>query len=244
MLPKGLAYLDQLGEALAANPPPPADACALRAFRAVGIGPGLTPSTQTSGAVRDALLAGTRAGARLATRAVARVNAYSRGRNNGWLVSLGYIGDYGRNYLGRAVIAKFALGANTGPETVYPSAVTDSRGRLLSGRHRYRDPVPAREAAAGGRVLVAHDVRERRLPPSQRVAPLRDRRPHAGAPPGGATARSRSRSSTRARAGAAGANWLPAPRGQFRMIMRIYEPRRSVLKGRWRPPPVLRLQAR
>ena len=124
VLPKGLAYLDQLGEALAANPPPAADACALRAFRAVGIGAGLTPSTQAEGAVREALLAGTRAGARLVTRAVAHVNAYSRGRNNGWLVSLGYIGDYGRNYLGRAVIAKFALGANTG-----------AGDRLPVGRH-------------------------------------------------------------------------------------------------------------
>ena len=37
--------------------------------------------------------------------------------------------------------------------------------------------------------------------------------------------------------GAAAANWLPAPRGRFRMIMRIYEPRRSVLNGRWNPPP-------
>ena len=59
VLPKGLAYLDQLGETLADNPPPKADACALRAFRKVGIGPGLTPSTQAKGAVRAALLAGT-----------------------------------------------------------------------------------------------------------------------------------------------------------------------------------------
>ena len=49
-----------------------------------------------------------------------------------------YIGDYGRNYLGRAVIATFALGANTAPETVYPPRVDDVAGRPLSGRHRYR----------------------------------------------------------------------------------------------------------
>ena len=71
VLPKGLAYLDQLGEALADNPPPRADACALRAFRAVGIGPGLTPSTQAKGAVRAALLAGARAG---------RAAGHARGR--------------------------------------------------------------------------------------------------------------------------------------------------------------------
>ena len=243
VLPKGLAYLDQLGEALAANPPPAADDCALRAFRAVGIGPGLTPSTQTSGAVREALLAGTRAGARLATRAVARVNAYSRGRNNGWLVSLGYIGDYGRNYLGRAVIAKFALGANTGPETVYPSAVTDSRGRLLNGRHRYRirfarGKLPPADAFWS---LTMYENDGYLHPNASRRYAIGDRTPglRRGADGSLTLAIQHARP-----AGAAGANWLPAPRGQFRMIMRIYEPRRSVLKGRWRPPPVLRLQAR
>ena len=34
----------------------------------------------------------------------------------------------------------------------------------------------------------------------------------------------------------------PPRRGRFRMIMRIYEPRRSVLDGRWQPPPVRRLK--
>ncbi len=40
--------------------------------------------------------------------------------------------------------------------------------------------------------------------------------------------------------GAARANWLPAPAGAFRILMRIYEPRRSALNGRWKPPPVTR----
>lgn len=38
--------------------------------------------------------------------------------------------------------------------------------------------------------------------------------------------------------GAERATWLPAPRGRFRLAMRLYEPRRSVLNGRWQPPPV------
>jgi hypothetical protein len=35
-------------------------------------------------------------------------------------------------------------------------------------------------------------------------------------------------------------NWLPAPRGSFRLIMRLYEPRRRASSGDWRPPPVRR----
>src|SRR5215213_843689 len=138
VIPKGLAYFDQLGEAVAANPPPRGDACALKAFRAAGIGRGLTPSTLAAGPTRRGLLAAANAGPRLVARAVDHANAYSRVRNNGWLISPGYIGDYGRNWLGRAVVARFALGANTAPETVYPSARTDSRGRALRGSNRYR----------------------------------------------------------------------------------------------------------
>ena len=36
-------------------------------------------------------------------------------------------------------------------------------------------------------------------------------------------------------------NWLPAPAGGFRLNMRLYWPKPSVLNGRWHPPPVERL---
>ena len=37
------------------------------------------------------------------------------------------------------------------------------------------------------------------------------------------------------------ANWLPAPKGKFQLVMRLYAPRKtapSVLDGSWTPPPV------
>ena len=34
------------------------------------------------------------------------------------------------------------------------------------------------------------------------------------------------------------ANWLPAPEGNFYLIMRIYMPKKSVLDGTWKPPAV------
>ena len=39
------------------------------------------------------------------------------------------------------------------------------------------------------------------------------------------------------------ANWLPAPKGKFVLVMRIYAPRKtppSILDGTWTPPPVKR----
>ena len=36
------------------------------------------------------------------------------------------------------------------------------------------------------------------------------------------------------------ANWLPAPKGEFNLTMRIYAPRSEALTGKWNPPSVTR----
>jgi hypothetical protein len=36
-------------------------------------------------------------------------------------------------------------------------------------------------------------------------------------------------------------NWLPAPKGEFNLLMRLYAPRSEVLTGKWNPPPVIRV---
>jgi len=41
------------------------------------------------------------------------------------------------------------------------------------------------------------------------------------------------------------ANWLPAPKGKFSLVMRIYLPRKqppSILDDSWTPPPVMPVQ--
>jgi hypothetical protein len=41
------------------------------------------------------------------------------------------------------------------------------------------------------------------------------------------------------------ANWLPAPKGKFSLVMRIYGPRKtppSLLEGSWTPPGVKKAQ--
>jgi hypothetical protein len=37
-------------------------------------------------------------------------------------------------------------------------------------------------------------------------------------------------------------NWIPAPKGNFNLTMRIYAPRLEALTGKWSPPPVTRVQ--
>jgi hypothetical protein len=222
-LPTGAAYFTKLTQVLKSDPPPARDACALRAFRKAG----------------GDLSAAERAGTRIVNQAEQRANRYSARRNNGWLLPGPYVGNYGRNYLGRAVIALNALGANTRPETIYPIALDDAKGRPLSGGHRYtirfpRGQLPPADAFWS---LTIYDKDRYLVPnPIDRYA-IGDRTPglHRG----------RDGSLTiyvqhAAPAGAKRANWLPAPAGRFRLALRIYEPRRSALSGRWKPPPVQR----
>jgi hypothetical protein len=231
-IPKGLEYFARLGEILATDPAPKRDACALRAFARAGIGPGEQPTAQP-------LVAAVRAGKAIVNRAEQRANHYGARRNNGWVLPGPYVGAYGRNYLGRAIIATAALGANTRPETVYPLAVDDVDGRPLSGRHRYTIRFPRGQlppANAFWSVTIYGKDRYLVPNPIDRYA-IGDRTK--------GLRRGRDGSLTiyvqHARPkGVAAANWLPAPRGSFRLAMRIYEPRRSVLNGRWLPPPVQR----
>ncbi|MEA2363739.1 MAG: hypothetical protein QOD71_2884 [Thermoleophilaceae bacterium] len=232
VLPTGVDFYAQLGEILAADPAPKRDACALRAFARAGIGPGKAPKGK-------ALAAAARAGARIVGRAEQRANRFGARRNNGWVLPGPYVGAYARNYLGRAVIATAALGANTRPETVYPLAVADVAGRPLSGSHRYVVRFPRGElppADAFWSLTMYGEDRYLVPNPIDRYA-IGDRTKglHRG-PDGSLTLYIQHNRPSRA----ASANWLPAPKGRFRLALRIYEPRQSVLTGGWLPPPVRR----
>ena len=39
------------------------------------------------------------------------------------------------------------------------------------------------------------------------------------------------------------ANWLPAPKGAFNVLLRMYAPSSDALTGKWNPPPVTRVQS-
>ena len=138
------------------------------------------------------------------------------------------------------MVARTLLGALTAEENVYLYGFDDSRGRPLSGRHRYRVRFARGNLPPVGAFwsLTMYN-RDSYLyaNPIDRYA-IGDRTPGLRrAPDGSLTLYLQHRPPS----GAARANWLPSPRGRFRVIMRLYEPRRSVLEGSWRPPPLSRL---
>jgi hypothetical protein len=244
-MPTRLAFLDTLGKQLERFPPPAADRGQLERLAAVGIGPGLMPSTDPDLSVdqRRGLIDAVNDGpdAVLADLRAAYLEGF--GVHNGWLVSK--TGRYGTDYRARASTAQVGLGALIPREAIYPLAQVDSGAQPLSGTNAYSvhfEPGELPPAKAFWS-LTMYDTSGFFVPnPIDRFA-INDRTRLSYNPDGSLDVRLQvdEPSSSKPRQ-----NWLPAPAGPFRLIMRIYEPRpkavRGILAGSgWDPPTITRL---
>jgi len=228
----GIEFYDELGMALVGNPPPADQASLLQRFGKVGIGPGRTPSTQVDDlAVRAALAAAPAAGDQLMTKIAKAAGKPA----NGWTVDL-HTGTYDEHFLLRALTAKNGLGANVPAEAVYAIARVDAAGQTLSGAHAYRlsfaagqlPPVDAFWSLTlygTDLFLVANPINRYAI--TDRTAGLQ-RTANGGldiyiqheAPAGHE------------------ANWLPAPAGEFLLVLRAYNPKPPILDGSYTIPQV------
>jgi hypothetical protein len=204
------------------------------------VGPGLSPSDQDLPAeVLAALVAGVEAdAAELPTQARFYVLQQALA-NDGWLTLSPRIGRYGTDYLLRAQLAILGIGANTPEESVYPTALADSTGDLLTGASRYRlvfrrgqlPPVRGFWSITmydSDGFLVTNAAERYSLGPTHPPLVRRDDGSIV-------IAIQRERPAER------DVNWLPAPAGGFRLNMRLYWPKPVVLRGDWDPPPVERV---
>ena len=148
------------------------------------------------------------------------------------------IADRAQAYATRAVVARAGLWGNHGYEATYATIWVDGDGRPLDGAHRYelrltQPPVDAFWSltmyAPPEFYLVANPIDRYAI--GDRTPGLR-RETDGGVtvfiqkdPPDGDKA----------------ANWLPAPDGPFRPIMRLYQPRTEILDGSYALPPITRL---
>jgi hypothetical protein len=240
-LPRGVAFFDALGAALAADPPPPSDDCALASFEPFGIGAGLTPSAATDPLVSGALSAAADAGDQLVDRAAAAQRRASIAEHGGWAFSDADIGRFGTDYAYRAVVARVGLGANVRSEALYLQTDVDGHRRPLDGQQDY-----VITFAAGGlppvrafwsltlydqdRFLVANPID--RYSVGDRTGGLRY----------GDDGSLKIYLQHDPPAGAAAANWLPAPEGPFELSLRLYEPQQAATNGAWSPPTISRVR--
>jgi hypothetical protein len=239
-LPKGLAFYQALDALTRQDPPPRAERALLRTFASVGIRPGAGPSpVKPDAATRSGLLAGLVEGQRQVVAYGRRIIAMSERQHNGWLVPPRATGNYAGNCPLRAYIAANALGANVPSEAIYPFAFVDHKLAPLSSAHRYLLHFAAGKLPPVNAFwsLTMYDQQLFLVPNALSRYAIGNR-----------TSGLRSSSDgsleiviQQARPRTVSANWLPAPKGAFVLALRLYQPKPSVLQGRWPLPTVTRL---
>jgi hypothetical protein len=146
------------------------------------------------------------------------------------------------NYLYRMSAAVVGIYGNPKEETMYPAYYVDATGQKLDGANRYNlrfasgqlPPVNAfwsmtmYEQPAS--LLVANPLNRYLLNSTMLPQFKRDA-------DDGLTLLVQNESPGKDKE----ANWLPAPKGPFSVIMRLYWPKAEALEGKWSPPPVKRV---
>ena len=230
-----LEYFETAEKLLATNPPHPQDAPLMKQLARVGIASGKAFDPESLGVEgRQAF----EQGAKIAADKLATLGAQAGAgeKINGWSSGFsGATGRYGIRYDARAAVARLGLGALPPEEAIYFSCCQGAG--QLAGDHGYTlhfsaaqlPPVRAfwsltlygedgyfvanaiHRFAIGDRDALKFNSDGSLDLFIQHDAPGDDR----------------------------DGNWLPAPSGNFNLSLRLYWPTEDVLRGRWKPPPVM-----
>ena len=160
---------------------------------------------------------------------------------NGWVVSKG-LGTYGpADYLKRATVAAFGWPANQERDAVYPYADVDSTGQKLTGANKYTLTFPKGETPpVNGFWSITMYLIDQGWwfvpnPLNKFTVSLRNNPKFND--DGSLTLYFQNGSPGADKE----ANWLPAPKGDFIAMLRMYWPKDSgpsILNGSWKPPAV------
>jgi hypothetical protein len=222
-----------------AAPPATEDAPMLASMAKIGIVPGkpfemgkLDPAMQT--ALKD-----------IPQTALKKIEANKDALGaivDGWVVTKG-LGTYGTDYMKRAVVAAFGWPANQQDDAVYPYTEVDSTGQKLTGANEYtltfaKDATPPVNGFWSitmyeidqGWWFVPNDLNKFTVSPRNNLKYNQD---------GSVTLYFQNASPGAEKE----ANWLPAPKGEFIPMLRMYWPKEdspSILNGSWKPPAVVK----
>jgi len=225
-------YFTYLNELLLKNPGLPADKAALAKFAAIGIKPGAAFSTK----LLDSKLQQEAATLLLAVLdSLGKSRTLITGRNETKPDLT--IGHYGTDYQKRAAIALFGLGALGPEEAAYLSYTTDQNNQSLNGNHKYKLHFAPKETPPAqafwsitlydkGGYLTENSIRRYAIGDRDKLIYnadgsldlyIQNEDPGAGKEN----------------------NWLPAPKENFNLTVRVYWPTDAFLQtGNWKKPPL------
>lgn len=229
-------FFHHLAMLLQANPPAKADASMVKKMAKLGITAGkdfdIKNATPEIAAALNASV----------QSAQDEINQYeqSTGKTvNGWHMLLN-TGSYGTNYLQRAVVASYGLGANKPQDAIYAMSVTDSNGEKFNGNNKYvlhfargaKPPVKGfwsltmydNDLFFTANTINRYNLNQRYIRENldgstdlyiQHDSPGKDKED----------------------------NWLPSPSGDFVLMLRFYWPSDAIIDGKWAPPAVKKITA-
>ncbi len=235
--PDSVQFLSIVNMALARGPVPSIHGERLACFSAAGIEPGkpgsstgLEPAMQQAWANNiNTFYAEARSA--FETSGIVR---------NGWQYPKPNIAVFGTDDVYRSAMALSGLAALPIGEAINPTTSQDAEGKTLSGASTYQLRVPANvpvdgfwsltlyESDGAGRWFLYDNVLDRYAINSTTTSINKEE--------DGAIVLEISHYEPSERA-----NWLPAPRGEFRIVFRAYKPQRDLIDGTFLLPPVLKV---
>ena len=147
------------------------------------------------------------------------------------------------NYLNRMGAAVLGIYGNTKEEAIYPAYYVDGDKQKLDGSHRYtlrfaKGQLPPVNSFWSLTMydqpasLLVHNPINRYLLNSTMLSEFQMD------DDGGLTLYIQNESPGKDKE----ANWLPAPKGPFSVIMRLYWPKAEAVEGQWKQPPLMRVK--
>jgi hypothetical protein len=231
----GSDFFALLAKLIKDNPPAEADAPMVAKLAKLGVVPGKEfDISKADPAAKKAIEAAPKPALEAITAHLKRAGRVI----NGWVYPIPG-GVYGTEYLQRATIAYFGLGCNRTKDAVYPTSEDDADGKPYDGANKFTLTFPKGKLPPvdgfwsltmydAGYFFVENGLNRYTLSARNKLKENDD---------GSVTLYLQNESPGKELE----SNWLPAPKGKFVLMLRLYWPREkapSILDGSWEPPAV------
>jgi len=234
------AYFKRLADLMKTNPPTPQDAPIVARMARIGLVPGKDFDLSKLDFLDRELLK------TVPKLALVEMGLHLKRQKttNGWLSFTKGVGNFGTDYLTRGMANLLGPGWNRPQDAVYPLSQKDANGDAYDGAtYKYvmrfaKGKLPPAEAFWS---LTMYDDDFFFVPNPINRYDLAQRDKLMTNADGSVDLYVQAESPGKDKE----ANWLPAPKGKFDLVMRIYAPRKtspSILDGSWTLPPVAKVQ--
>lgn len=228
-----VSYFTLLAELMKTNPPVAADAAAVARFARIGLVPGQDfdrTKLKADFVSRIPHIA--------FDRIMLQLKVGTSVKNvNGWLYDT-VTGIYGTDYLNRALVTAIGLGANRPQDALYPMSLKDADGNDYDGARKYvmRFPKGQLPPVKGFWSLTMYDADFFFVTNPLNRYSISARQKLKENADGSVDLYIQNESPGADKE----SNWLPAPKGKFQLMLRLYWPSEtppSIIDGTWSPPP-------